>query len=56
MSNKTYHIKSEYFDLWAGHDETRNIDEIVITEDDIAMFAQEWETTVDELKKQLIED
>lgn len=47
---KKYTIKPEYLDLW-GSEADENT---VITEEDVARFAHDWETSEDELKSQLI--
>lgn len=48
-----YTIKPEYIDLWCGS-ETEADENTIITEEDVARFAHDWETSVDELKSQLI--
>lgn len=47
---KKYTIKPEYLDLWGSEADENTI----ITEKDVARFAHELETSVDELKSQLI--
>lgn len=48
-----YTIKPEYIDLWCGS-EAEADENTIITEEDVARFAHDWETSVDELKSQLI--
>lgn len=45
-----YTIKPEYIDLWGSEADENTI----ITEEDIARFAHDWEKSEDELKSQLI--
>ena len=47
-----YKIKPEYLDLWEGGDTQSNQDRI-ITEEEVKMFSEEWETPVEDLLKQL---
>lgn len=47
-----YKIKPEYLDLWEGGDTPSNPDRI-ITEEEVKMFSEEWETPVEELLEQL---
>lgn len=48
---KAYHIKPEFLSLW-GED---CAEDTIITEDELQRLAQEWETTVDNLRQQLEE-
>ena len=50
---KTYTIKPEYLDMWEGGDMPSDPNR-VITEDDVRIFAKEWESTEEELLEQLI--
>ena len=49
----TYKIKPEYLDLWEGGDSPSDPDRI-ITDDELASFAREWDTPIAELLEQLI--
>lgn len=48
-----YTIKPEYIDLWCGS-EAEADENTIITEEDVARFAHDWEKSEDELKSQLI--
>lgn len=48
-----YTIKPEYIDLWCGS-EAEADENTIITEEDVARLAHDWETSEDELKSQLI--
>ena len=49
----TYKIKPEYLDLWEGGDSPSDPDRI-ITDDELADFAREWDKPIAELLEQLI--
>lgn len=48
-----YTIKPEYIDLWCGS-EAEADENTIVTEEDVARLAHDWETSEDELKSQLI--
>ena len=51
---KTYKIKPEYIDLWQGSEQTPDSD-MIITEEEVSRLSEEWETPVEDLLEQLIE-
>lgn len=48
---KTYTVKPEYIDLWAG--DSTEYENIIVTEEQVREFAREWDKTEEELLEQL---
>lgn len=48
---KAYRVKTEYIDRWTPED----VDELIVTEDEIRRLATEWDVAVGDLMEQVEE-